>query len=108
MDAVTEDRFLTEDAPLHQPVNGQHMVVITAVLYVVEPLADVDMVTRPAVIRLDAFFKGTVGDREQRVHAEHGTEHRIILLLAILDKVGILLDGFITLRLAVTVGDLVA
>ena len=40
--------------------------------------------------------------------AEHGGEHRILLLFAVGDPVGVLLDGLQALLLAVTVGDLVA
>ena len=40
--------------------------------------------------------------------AEHGGEHRVLLLFAVGDPVGVLLDGLQTLLLAVAVGDLVA
>ena len=101
-------RFFGEDAPLLEPLSGEHMIVVAAVLYVVQSFTDVDMVACPAIIRLDAFFKGLVGDREQRVHTEHGAEHRIVLLLTIPDEVGILFDRFVTFCLAVAVGDLIA
>ena len=108
MDTVTEDGFLTEDTPFLEPLNREHMIILAAVDHIVQPLADVDMVPCSAVVRLDAFFKGLVGERKQRVHTKHRRQHRIGVFLTVLDKVGILLDRFLAFCFTVAIGNLIA
>ena len=66
------------------------------------------MVARAAVIGCDHAVKGLVGNGEQRVAAEHGRQHGILVLLAFRDEVGVFLNGLQALLLAVPVADLVA
>ena len=108
MDAVAEDGLLAQDAVVVQTLHRAAAVVLQAVIDVVHALGDVDVIAGAAIVGLDHAVEGLVGDGEQRVAAEHGGEHRVLLLLAVGDPVGVLLDGLQTLLLAITVGDLVA
>ena len=108
VDAVAEDGLLAQNAVVVQALHGAAAVVLQGVIDVVHALGDVDVVAGAAVVGLDHAVKRLVGDGEQRVAAEHGGEHRILLLLAVGDPVGVLLDGLQALLLAVAVGDLVA
>ena len=67
-----------------------------------------DVIACAAVIGFHHPVKGLVGDGKQSVAAEHGRQHRIPLLLAVADPVGVFLDGLEALLLAVPVADLVA
>ena len=108
MDAVAENSLVAQDTVVVQTLHGAAAVVLQAVIDVIHALGDVDVIAGTAVIGLDHAVEGLVGDGEQRVAAEHGGKHRVLLLLAVGDPVGVLLDGLQTLLLAVTVGDLVA
>ena len=66
------------------------------------------MIACAAVVGLDAFFEGLVGYGEEGVHTKHRLEHRVVLIGAVLYKIGVLFDPFVALLLAVAVGDLVA
>jgi len=108
MDAVAEDGFLAEDAVVVQALDGAAAVVLQAVVDVVHALGDMDVIAGAAVVGLDHAVEGLVGNREERVAAEHGGEHRVLFLFAVGDPVGVLLDGLQALLLAVAVGDLIA
>ena len=108
VDAVAEDGLLAQNAVVVQALHGAAAIILQAVIDVVHALGDVDVVAGTAIVGLDHAVEGLVGDGEQRVAAEHGGEHRILLLLAVGDPVGVLLDGLQALLLAVAVGDLVA
>ena len=58
-----------------------------------------------AVVGLDHLLEGLVGDGEQGVAAEHGRQHGVLVLLALGDEVGVLLNGLQASLLAVPVGD---
>ena len=108
MDAVAEDSLVAQDAVVVQALHGAAAIILQAVIDVVHALGDVDVIAGAAIVGLDHAVEGLVGDGEQRVAAEHGGEHRVLLLFAVGDPVGVLLDGLQALFLAVTVGDLVA
>ena len=108
MDAVAENSLVAQDTVVVQTLHRAAAVVLQAVIDVVHALGDVDVIAGAAIVGLDHTIEGLVGDGEQRVAAEHGGKHRVLLLLAVGDPVGVLLDGLQTLLLAVAVGDLVA
>ena len=89
-------------------LHGAAAVVLKAVIYVVHALGNMDVVSRSAVVGLDHAVKGLVGDGEQRVTAEHGGEHRIVVLPAVGDPVCVFPNGLEALFLAVPVRDLIA
>ena len=108
MDAVAEDGLVAQDAVVVQALHGAAAIVLQAVIDIVHALGDVDVIAGTAIVGLDHAVEGLVRDGEQRVTAEHGGEHWILLLLAVGDPVGVLLDGLQALLLAVAVGDFVA
>ena len=108
MDAVAQNSLGAEDAVVLQTLDGAAAVVLQAVVHVVHALGDVDVVAGAAVVGRHHAVKGLVGNGEQRVAAEHGRQHGILVLLAFRDEVGVFLDGLQALFLAVPVADLIA
>ena len=108
VDAVTQHGLLAQDAVVQQTVDGAAAVVLQGVIHVVHALGHVDVEAGHAVVGLDHLLKGLVGDGEQGVAAEHGLDHVVVLLLGPLGEVSVLLNGLITLLLAVALGHLVA
>ena len=108
MDAVAQNGLFAQNAVILQALHRAAAVVLERVVHVVHALGHVDVVAGAAVVGLRHAVEGPVADGEQRVAAEHGRQHGIVLLLAVGDEVGVLLDGLKALLLAVAVADLVA
>ncbi len=108
MDAVAENGFGAENAVILQTLHGAAAVVLEGIVHIVHALGHVDVVAGAAVVGCGHTVEGLIGDREQRVAAEHRREHRVVPLFALGDEVGVFLNGLQALLLAVAVGDLVA
>ncbi len=93
MDAVAEYGLGAENAVILQALDGAAAIVLERIVHIVHALGHVDMVARAAVVGLDHAVEGFIGDREQRVAAEHCREHRVLVLLALGDEIGVLLNG---------------
>ena len=93
VDAVAEDGLGTENAVILQALDGAAAVVLEGVVHIVHALGHVDVIARAAVVGRDHAVEGLIGDREQRVAAEHCREHRVLILFAFGDKIGVLLNG---------------
>ena len=108
MDAVAQNGLVTQDTVILQALHGAAAVILQGVIHIVHALGHMDVIAGTAVVGLHHAIEGLVGDGEQCVTAEHGSQHGVLLLLAVGDPVGVLLDGLQALLLAVAVGDLVA
>ena len=62
----------------------------------------------PSVVGPNTLLHGSVGNGEERVHAEHRPDERMLLLFAMRDKVRVLADGGIAFFLPVPLADLIA
>ena len=93
VDAVAEDGLGTENAVILQALDGASAIVLEGVVHIVHALGHVDVIARAAVVGRDHAVEGLIGDREQRVAAEHCREHRVLILFAFGDKIGVLLNG---------------
>ena len=93
VDAVAEDGLGAENAVILQALDGAAAVVLEGVVHIVHALGHVDVIARAAVVGRDHAVEGLIGDREQRVAAEHCREHRVLILFAFGDKIGVLLNG---------------
>ena len=108
MDAVAQNGLFAQDAVVLQALDGTAAIILQGVVHVVHALGHMDVVAGAAVVGGYHAVEGLVADGEQGVSAEHGSQHGILVLLALGDEVGIFLDGLQALLLAVPVGDLIA
>ena len=108
MDAVAQNGLFAQNTVILQPLHGAAAIVLERVVHIVHALGHMDVVAGAAVIGLHHAVEGLVADGEQRVAAEHGRQHGVVLLLTVGDEVGVLLDGLQALLLTVAVADLVA
>ena len=108
MDAVPQNGLFPQNTVILQTLHRAASVVLEGVIHVVHALGHVDVIAGAPVVCLHHAVKGLVGDGEQRVTAEHGRQHGVVLLLAVGDEVRVLLDRLQALLLAVAVTDLVA
>ena len=93
MDAVAENGLGAENAVILQALHGTAAVVLEGVVHVVHALRYVNVIARAAVVGLDHAIKGLIRNGEERVAAEHCREHRVLILFAFGDKIGVLLNG---------------
>ena len=91
-----------------EPLDGAASVILEGIVHVVHALGHMDVVAHPAAVGGVHAVKGLVGDGEQGVAAEHGLQHGVGVLLAVVDEVLVFLNGLNGLLFAVTVTDLVA
>ena len=105
---MSQNGLFAQNPVLGKTVDGAHTIAVPAVLHVGMPLADVDVVAGETVVRGDHVFKGAVRDGKERVTAEHGLEHIVLMLVAEAGEVGILAYALVALALAVALRDLIA
>ena len=108
MDAVAEQRLLSEDIVVQKPFDRSRAVILKAVPDIIHALCHVDVETGPAVVGLHHLLKCPIRDGEQRVAAEHRLDHVAVFLLAPCEEVSVLLDALKTLLLPVTLRNLIA
>ena len=108
MNAMSQQRPVAQDTVVQQAVHRPAAVVPEAVIYVVHALRHMDMEAGHAVTGFHHLFKRFVGDREERVAAEHRFDHGIVGFLRPLRKIGVLLNALPGLFLAVPFRYLVA
>ena len=108
VDAVAEHGLRAEDAVVEQAVHRARAVLLGGVVHVIHALAHVHVEAGQAVVGLRHGVERLVGQREERVPAEHGGDHVGVLRGGPAGEVRVLLDGLLQLLLAVAVRDLVA
>ena len=108
MDAVAQHGLIAQQAVVQQPVDGAAAVIAQAVVHIVHALGHVDVEAGQAVVGLHHLLKGLVADGEQRVAAEHGGDHGVLLFGGPAGELGVLRDGLPALFLAVPLAHLVA
>ena len=108
MDAVAEQGPVPQDPVVEQAVHRPAAIVAEAVIDGIHTLRDVDVEAGHSVIGLHHLLKGSVGDREKGVAAEHGLDHGIIGFNCIFGKISVLPDPLQGLFFAVALGDLIA
>ena len=75
IDTVSQQRLLSQNAVIHQPVNNPFSIMLQTVMQIFDPLCHMDMI--PCFIRFvrSGQFKRFIGNRKLRVHSHHTGNH---------------------------------
>ena len=79
VNAVPEQRLLSQDPVIHQPVHDPFAIVLQAVMEILDPLCHMDMVSD--LIRLigRSQFHRFIRDRKLCMHAHHTGDHPAVV-----------------------------
>ena len=93
VDAVPEQRLLSQDPVIHQTVRDPLPVMLQTVVEILDPLCHMDVVSHFIGLVRGRQFKGLVRDRKLRVHTHHARYHPALIFEDVPEELRVLHHG---------------